>query len=263
MGLATGVCIILAIGVRDLHLDIVSTGASSGTPCIRAVLVSSHPSRIGGAVGAVFCRIHDRYRHVFTSMGRFPSCLVAANDLDDHLRMCLPCGGVFHAQRHSPVWLVVHFGGIGTLHLVESAGWNTFVEMGACDHGRSLWGHAPGVWSVSVYNRTIEDCLVNPEPFLKLDRVIHEKGRLAIMSLLAASPQLSFTEMRSVLGMTDGNLSVHIRTLQEIGYLAVTKSVQHRKPLTTCALTPEGRQAFTDYINLLEQIVRQSKPEPS
>lgn len=101
---------------------------------------------------------------------------------------------------------------------------------------------------------------MNPEPFLKLDRVIHEKGRLAIMSLLAASPQLSFTEMRDALSMTDGNLSVHIRTLQEIGYVAVTKSIQHRKPLTTCALTPEGRTAFSQYIDLLEQIVRQTRP---
>ena len=101
---------------------------------------------------------------------------------------------------------------------------------------------------------------MNPEPFLKLDRVIHEKGRLAIMSLLAAAPGLSFTEMRDSLSMTDGNLSVHIRTLQESGYVAVTKSISHRKPLTTCTLTSDGRKAFAQYIDLLEQIVRQSKP---
>ncbi len=100
---------------------------------------------------------------------------------------------------------------------------------------------------------------MNPEPFLKLDRVIHEKGRMAIMSLLAATPELSFTEMRETLGMTDGNLSVHLRTLQESGYIAVTKSFQNRKPLTTCALTPAGRKAFTEYIDLLEQIVRESR----
>ncbi|MGV3774385.1 MAG: winged helix-turn-helix domain-containing protein [Verrucomicrobiales bacterium] len=100
---------------------------------------------------------------------------------------------------------------------------------------------------------------MNPEPFLQLDRVIHEKGRMAIMSLLAASPELSFTEMRDTLNMTDGNLSMHIRTLQESGYIAVTKTFQDRKPLTTCSLTESGRQAFTNYINLLEQIVRQNK----
>jgi DNA-binding MarR family transcriptional regulator len=100
---------------------------------------------------------------------------------------------------------------------------------------------------------------VNPEPFLQLDRVIHEKGRLAIMSLLAASAQLSFTELRDTLGMTDGNITAHVRTLQEAGYIAVTKSFQSGRPLTSYSLTPEGRTAFTAYINLLEQIVEQTK----
>jgi DNA-binding MarR family transcriptional regulator len=102
---------------------------------------------------------------------------------------------------------------------------------------------------------------VNAEPFLQLDRVIHEKGRLAIVSMLAASPELSFTELRDSLGMTDGNLTTHIRTLQEAGYLSVTKSFQNNRPLTTCALTAAGKKAFTRYINLLEQIVQQNKPE--
>ncbi len=102
---------------------------------------------------------------------------------------------------------------------------------------------------------------MNPEPFLQLDRIIHEKGRLGIMSMLAANPELSFTEMRDSLGMTDGNITTHIRTLQEAGYLSVTKSFQKNRPLTTCALTPVGRTAFAQYINLLEQIVRQSKLE--
>jgi len=103
---------------------------------------------------------------------------------------------------------------------------------------------------------------VNPEPFLQLDRVIHEKGRLAIMSMLAASPELSFTEMRDTLGMTDGNLTTHIRTLQEAGYVSVTKSFQNNRPLTTCSLTEAGKKAFTNYINLLEDILRQNKPQP-
>ena len=102
---------------------------------------------------------------------------------------------------------------------------------------------------------------MNPEPFLQLDRVIHEKGRLTIMSMLAAAPELSFTELRDGLGMTDGNLTTHIRTLQQAGYLSVTKSFQNNRPLTTCALTAAGRKAFTNYINLLEQIVRQAKPD--
>ena len=91
--------------------------------------------------------------------------------------------------------------------------------------------------------------------------MIHEKGRLGIMSMLAASPELSFTELRDALGMTDGNLTTHIRALQEEGYIAVAKSYQNRRPLTTCSLTPAGRKAFAGYINLLEQIVRQNRPK--
>lgn len=102
---------------------------------------------------------------------------------------------------------------------------------------------------------------MNPDTFLQLDRVIHEKGRLAIMSMLAASPELSFTELREALSMTDGNLTTHIRTLQQAGYLSVTKSFQNNRPLTTCALTPGGRKAFANYISLLERIVQQAKPE--
>ena len=102
---------------------------------------------------------------------------------------------------------------------------------------------------------------MNPEPFLQLDRVIHEKGRLAIMSMLAASPELSFTELRDALTMTDGNLTTHIRALQQEGYVTVAKSYQNNRPLTTCSLTRPGRKAFAEYINLLEQIVRQNKPK--
>jgi DNA-binding MarR family transcriptional regulator len=102
---------------------------------------------------------------------------------------------------------------------------------------------------------------VNPEPFLQLDRIIHEKGRLAIMSMLAASLELSFTELRDLLGMTDGNLTTHIRALQQEGYVAIAKSYQNNRPLTTCSLTVAGRKAFAGYINLLEKIVRQNKPK--
>jgi DNA-binding MarR family transcriptional regulator len=100
---------------------------------------------------------------------------------------------------------------------------------------------------------------VNPEPFLNLDRVIHEKGRLAIMSLLAASDGLSFTEMRDTLQMTDGNVTAHLRTLHDAGYVAFTKSLEGARPLTTSALTTKGRKAFAEYVDLLDQIVRQTK----
>jgi DNA-binding MarR family transcriptional regulator len=100
---------------------------------------------------------------------------------------------------------------------------------------------------------------VTPGPFLQLDRVIHEKGRLAIMSLLAAAPELSFTDLRDALAMSDGNVMSHIRTLQEAGYVGVTKSFRDSRPLTTCSLTAAGRRAFEAYIGVLEQIVAQAR----
>ena len=81
------------------------------------------------------------------------------------------------------------------------------------------------------------------------------------MSLLAASPQLSFTEIRDTLDMTDGNITAHMRTLQEAGYVSVTKAFQSGRPLTTFALTAQGKKAFGTYINLLEQIIQQNKPK--
>jgi len=61
--------------------------------------------------------------------------------------------------------------------------------------------------------------------------------------------------------MTDGNITTHIRTLQEAGYLSVTKSFQNNRPLTTCALTPAGKKAFAHYIDLLERIIQQNRPK--
>jgi DNA-binding MarR family transcriptional regulator len=100
---------------------------------------------------------------------------------------------------------------------------------------------------------------VNSKPALQLDRTIHEKGRLAIMSMLAATTELSFTELRDTLEMTDGNLTTHVRTLQEAGYVAVAKSYQHGRRLTTVSLTAAGRRAFAEYVSLLERIVQQAK----
>ena len=100
---------------------------------------------------------------------------------------------------------------------------------------------------------------MNPEPFLNLDRVIHEKGRLGIMSLLAASPSLSFTDLRDTLKMTDGNVTAHLRTLHESGYVAFTKSMEASRAVTTYALTATGRKAFATYLDLLEDIVEQTR----
>lgn len=101
---------------------------------------------------------------------------------------------------------------------------------------------------------------MSADAFFQLDPIVHEKARMAIMSSLAATSELSFKELRDLLRMTDGNLSVHLRTLQEAGYLAMTKSFVDRKPLTTCALTTVGRFAFVKYIEILGLIVRQHQP---
>ena len=93
----------------------------------------------------------------------------------------------------------------------------------------------------------------------ELDPLLHEGGRLAIVSALAAAPRLTFTELRDTLEMTDGNLSVHLQKLEEKGYLAIDKRFVGRRPQTTCRLTRAGREAFTRYLDHLEAIVRQGR----
>lgn len=88
-----------------------------------------------------------------------------------------------------------------------------------------------------------------------IDAVIHERVRLAIVAALAVSPQLSFAELKSMLELTDGNLSAHSRTLEEAGYIIVEKSFRGRRPYTEMQLTPQGRKAFERYLAMLRQIV--------
>ena len=92
-----------------------------------------------------------------------------------------------------------------------------------------------------------------------LDRVIHERMRLAIVSALAANPTLTFRELRSLLQATDGNLSVHARKLEEAGYVACEKSFEGRVPKTEYRLTAEGRRAFEKYLDHLEALVRNAR----
>ena len=92
-----------------------------------------------------------------------------------------------------------------------------------------------------------------------LDPVLHERGRLAIVSVLAAAERLTFTELRDALEMTDGNLSVHLQKLEEKGYVTIDKQFVGRKPQTGCRLTRVGRRAFSSYLDRLEAIVRQGR----
>ena len=91
--------------------------------------------------------------------------------------------------------------------------------------------------------------------FDKIDKIIHERGRLAIMTLLATRVRWAFADLKTELRMSDGNLVTHLRTLHQAGYVAVTKEVLDR-PQTTYALTERGRAVFQDYLTLLERIIK-------
>ncbi|HET6407500.1 MAG TPA: transcriptional regulator [Chthoniobacteraceae bacterium] len=91
--------------------------------------------------------------------------------------------------------------------------------------------------------------------FEKLDKTIHEKARLSIMTLLATRTSWSFQDLKAELKMSDGNLITHLRVLHEAGYVAVTKEILDR-PQTSYSLTTRGKKAFQDYLSVLEQIVK-------
>jgi DNA-binding MarR family transcriptional regulator len=91
------------------------------------------------------------------------------------------------------------------------------------------------------------------------DLLLHEPRRLAIVSVLAAAPGLTFTELRDTLEMTDGNLSVHLQKLEKPGFVAIDKAFVGKRPQTTCRLTPAGRAAFTKYLDHLEALVKQGR----
>ncbi len=91
--------------------------------------------------------------------------------------------------------------------------------------------------------------------YRKLDDLIHSRVRLAIMAYLASAGEAGFAAMKTALKVTDGNLSVHLKKLEDAGYVAVDKRFVDRKPLTTAALTPEGRAAFEAYVKGLSGFI--------
>ena len=91
------------------------------------------------------------------------------------------------------------------------------------------------------------------------DRLIHERVRLGILSALAAGGTLSFNDLKHLLDTTDGNLSVHARKLEEAGYLECLKSFEGRMPKTEYRLTAAGREALSDYLDQMEQIIRMAR----
>lgn len=96
--------------------------------------------------------------------------------------------------------------------------------------------------------------------FSQLDKVIHEKARLSIMTLLAAHDDWSFQDLKAELGMSDGNLITHLRILTAAGFVEEDRDDSGARPRTTYQLTKAGRKAFKEYIDVLEAIVRATKP---
>lgn len=93
----------------------------------------------------------------------------------------------------------------------------------------------------------------------ELDKVIHERMRLGIISALAANEKLSFTDLKNLLNTTDGNISVHARKLEEAGYLSFEKSFKGRMPLTEYKITAEGKKALERYLNHMEALIKAVK----
>jgi DNA-binding MarR family transcriptional regulator len=95
-----------------------------------------------------------------------------------------------------------------------------------------------------------------------LDRVLHEKARLGIMTSLVTKPDgLLFGELKRLCALTDGNLSRHLDVLHQAGLVEIWKGFENRRPQTLCRLSPEGRQRFLAYLEELEQVVRDAMPK--
>lgn len=106
--------------------------------------------------------------------------------------------------------------------------------------------------------------VVKPEKVVEnvsndLDKIIHERMRLGIISALAANKKLSFTELKTLLNTTDGNISAHARKLEDAGYLVCEKSFNGRKPLTEYKITKSGGTALEKYLNHMEALINAMK----
>jgi len=97
-----------------------------------------------------------------------------------------------------------------------------------------------------------------------LDRVLHEKARLGIVTSLVTHPQgLVFSEVKRLCALTDGNLSRHLHVLREAGIVEIWKGFENNRPQTICRLSPDGRHRFSAYLEELEQVVRDAMPRAS
>lgn len=92
----------------------------------------------------------------------------------------------------------------------------------------------------------------------RIDEVIHGRLRLGVMACLASTPTFDFSELRDRLQTTDGNLSVHLRKLEDAGYISIEKLFANRRPLTRISLTRAGRAAFLRYLDSMAQLIQQT-----
>ena len=97
----------------------------------------------------------------------------------------------------------------------------------------------------------------------RLDRLIHDRVRLGILSALAASSEMSFGDLKAALEVTDGNLSVHARKLEEAGYIVCRKSFTGRTPRTEYTMTSAGRRAFEKYLDHMDAIIEATRGRKS
>jgi DNA-binding MarR family transcriptional regulator len=117
--------------------------------------------------------------------------------------------------------------------------------------GDAKAGAAPPQWGVEVGG-------ADPNP-LGLDRLIHERLRLGIVSALAVNGSMTFTDLKALLNATDGNLSAHARRLEEAGYIICRKSFEGRIPRTDYELTPQGRRELEAYLDHMEALIRATR----
>lgn len=101
-----------------------------------------------------------------------------------------------------------------------------------------------------------------------LDRVIHERARLSILTSLVTNPKgLTFNDLKQLCALTDGNLSRHLNVLEKGEMVEIVKGHEHNRPLTVCRITPSGRRRYLEYLSTLEQVIRdaakETKDEPT
>lgn len=129
----------------------------------------------------------------------------------------------------------------------------TSSSRGSAAAQQPLHGHAPPGGLSAVDGHALDATPAD------LDRLIHERIRLGIVSALAVNESLSFNALKSLMGTTDGNLSVHARKLEDAGYISCTKSFEGRHPKTDFALTAAGRKALERYLGHMEAIIKATR----